>query len=234
MLARMGKVEPYVPPGPEGVVPGGFVATQERYCSTQALVTVLTFLLAAHVVVALGSIGAGLMQVDLIGRIPSGSFDPAEVDNNELRQMLAAVLYGLLLIACGVLVCIWYSRSNRNARALGAQYMVFGPNAWGWFFCPILSLWKPYQAFKELLPATSAGTRLQGIMALWWVFWIGHLVAGNAAYRMVDTEDLDRVAAGTWVGMFDDLLIVGAAIALIAVVRGIHSEQDKLARAWTR
>ena len=70
---------------------------------------------------------------------------------NDNRTLLIAVVAMLVNIATIVVFLIWINRANKNSRALGAQNMQFTPG-WcvGWWFIPIASLWKPYQAVREI------------------------------------------------------------------------------------
>jgi len=67
-----------------------------------------------------------------------------------VAELATWVLTGLLLCSGLVFLC-WLYRAACNARALGAQGMQVSP-AWavGGFFVPIIHLFLPYQAVKEI------------------------------------------------------------------------------------
>lgn len=68
---------------------------------------------------------------------------------------VAGIFYLVVYIITSVLFLRWVYVSNRNARALGASDMQHSPG-WsvGWYFIPIATLWKPYQAMKEIYKAS--------------------------------------------------------------------------------
>ena len=67
-----------------------------------------------------------------------------------VAELVTWVLTGLLLCSGLVFLC-WLYRAACNARALGARGMQVSP-AWavGGFFVPIIHLFLPYQAVKEI------------------------------------------------------------------------------------
>src|SRR5690606_28980720 len=81
-------------------------------------------------------------------------------------------------------------RAGHNARAIGAEGMKISPGwAVGWYFIPIATLWKPYQAMKEIWQASHSPTdwekRDSGpFLAIWWVLWIVSNGLGQALFRM--------------------------------------------------
>src|SRR5437868_6687462 len=85
--------------------------------------------------------------------LATGNAAKSDSDNFSLLdgvELVSGLVTILVFIITGVLFLRWIHRANRNARALGAQGMRFTPGwAVGWYFIPIASLWKPYQAMKE-------------------------------------------------------------------------------------
>ena len=79
----------------------------------------------------------------------------------------------------GVLVLMWIYRANYNARQLGAIDMTFTPG-WsiGWYFIPVVNLWKPYRAMKEIWHASANPKTWQNqrhtppLLSWWWGLWI--------------------------------------------------------------
>ena len=78
----------------------------------------------------------------------------ALIANNQRQQLIGAVYLIMYLATVAAFAC-WIYRANKNARALGASGMQFGPVASvGWYFIPICCLWKPYQAMREIWKAS--------------------------------------------------------------------------------
>ena len=99
-------------------------------------------------------------------------------------QLLTAVCFG-----------VWIVRTNRNVRALGAEDLPFTPgSAVGSFFIPILNLFHPYQAMRDLLKASRspANWNVQPsspLLPLWWALWLITPVVGGIAEAMGARDD---------------------------------------------
>jgi hypothetical protein len=105
------------------------------------------------------------------------SVTPAEAELDELRVLLVAVAQVLVLVPTYVLFAMWTYRAHANLRARGARGLRFTPGwAVGWLFVPIFSLWKPYQATKDLWRASQDPTDWQrlpvpSLLRIWWCAW---------------------------------------------------------------
>jgi len=105
-------------------------------------------------------------------------------------MLLSSVGYLLAYLGGGIFFCAWLVRASKNARALGARGMEFTPG-WtaGWFFVPVMNLFRPYEAVKELYQASDpesgesdwAAFEPPGFILSWWVSWIAFTVVGTAA-----------------------------------------------------
>ncbi|MFK5920968.1 MAG: DUF4328 domain-containing protein [Verrucomicrobiota bacterium] len=91
-------------------------------------------------------------------------------------QALLLLGYIPIWIAGIVFFCMWKHRACSNAYALGGMEGVNNPITPGWavgyYFIPILMLWKPYQAMKQIWEASSGGGRSLSVIGLWWALWI--------------------------------------------------------------
>src|SRR5204863_10134970 len=113
-----------------------------------------------------------------------------EVDGNDLRQAVVSFAsFGLRLLTV-VVFAIWIVRAQRNVRALGAQYLPVSPG-WsvGFFFVPIMNLWKPYVAMRSLSQASQqpidwSAVRRSSVLPLWWTLWIANSFVGYIASKM--------------------------------------------------
>ncbi len=113
-------------------------------------------LLAATMLVDLVAVASGLAEYALLGRALSGAvLTEAEALANDARQALIGMVQLLLYIVTVVLYCLWLYRVYQNLPALGARNLRFSPGwAVGYFFIPILNLFRPYQAVKETWKAS--------------------------------------------------------------------------------
>jgi hypothetical protein len=99
-------------------------------------------------------------------------------------------IFGLVLlqftayVAAGVIFLVWIYRSYYNLPVLGAANPRFTPGwAVGWFFIPIMSLFRPYQVVADISRASEPHFDAQGIstarhssslwlVVLWWFFFL--------------------------------------------------------------
>ena len=159
------------------------------------LITWIKYLLYVQVALALIAIGSNLMEYQLLTDFQNGVYFSqemavADAEANDKRQQIIAFSYLAVFIISGILILKWIYQSSQNARYLGAKDMAFTP-AWsiGFYFIPIVSLWKPYQAMKEIWQASQNPNNWQlekvsSILGVWWFFWIANSMVGQAVFRM--------------------------------------------------
>ena len=107
----------------------------------------------------------------------------------------AWVLMGLLLCSGLVFLC-WLYRAACNARALGAQGMQVSP-AWAvsGFFVPIIHLFLPYQAVKEIWVNGPVDSEPDSIwLRIWWFGLLGSM----ALSRFADISAGWETQGGEW------------------------------------
>lgn len=133
----------------------------------------------------------------------------------------------MILLGALIAFCFWLYRASQNLHALGVPELRFSPRmAVGWFFIPLMNLFRPYQVMVELWKASSATAdtdwRKQPVPALvgwWWVL----LTLGNLNYWVfsrIQGMDLDFMAAQL------DLLCFVSYGLLILIVYIINQRQD--------
>jgi len=145
-------------------------------------------------------------------------------------------LAALVGAGCVISFLVWFSRSYRNLRALGAEGLEYSPGvAIGWWFVPVVNCWKPFRVAVEIWRgsdpmamkndlASRAGMPTPALLAIWWMGWLTALVLDNlvaAPDRLMYQGEVVTlpmiVAAG-----FD---ILAAALAM-AVILEIDRRQN--------
>jgi hypothetical protein len=155
-------------------------------------------LLILSFVIDLVATGSGLMEFALLQSITNGAAE-GDIDTlanaNDARQMTIGITQFAVYIVTGIVFLVWVYRANRNARALGAQDMRFTAG-WsvGWFFVPIMSLWKPFQAMREIWQASAQPGNWRAVQAppllgWWWALYLGNLILNQIAYRLSESVD---------------------------------------------
>jgi hypothetical protein len=155
--------------------------------------------------------------------------------NDEMALMIAFV--GLTasrlaaFILSTVMFCVWVFRASKNVRALGTRRMRFSAGLCVvWFFVPIMSLFKPYQAVREIYvcsnPKVSENARYEGeslqLLGWWWAAWIAALVLANVS-------DPETESMSMWGSLPGNAAGILAAILAVAVVVKIHRRQERKA-----
>ena len=164
-----------------------------------------------------------------------------EVSDNPVGfvALMLTVVLGLATVAVYIATVIaflmWLYRASNNIAAFGQRTQHSSGWAVGSFFVPIMNLFVPYQATKDIWTksAPEAGsfsfsTSPPGFFAAWWGFWITSNIASNIYIRMTLREAPQD--ATSIVGIFSELLSIAAAGFAIKVVRDIDRRQDETSR----
>jgi hypothetical protein len=131
--------------------------------------------------IGLGTIAviSDLLELKLLNDIQAGvPLRPGEATENDARQRLIGIVYFIAYIVMAIVFLMWIYRANYNARQLGAAGMTFTPGwAVGSFFIPVVNLWEPYRAMKEIWKASANPVHWQdqqrgAILPLWWLLYL--------------------------------------------------------------
>ena len=183
---------------------------------------------------------SGYAQAELINRaISGGIITESEAISNDTREALIGFAQFVLLVAAGVVFLIWIHRVHRNLPSLHAADLRFTPGwAVGWFFIPIMSLFRPYQVASEIWKAsdpkvdTTDGTAWKSaatspIVGWWWaLFLISNYLGLFAARVILSGEELSDLLTSTYVYMVSDAIDVVGIIITILMVRRISQFQE--------
>lgn len=103
-----------------------------------------------------------------------------------LVLLLGVLAYFPLYLLCIVLFLVWIHRSAGNAHAFGTPGVSITPGwAVGYWFIPILNLFRPYQAIREIYRASVSDDQndwnrlpVPWYFPVWWFCWvIGNLIS---------------------------------------------------------
>jgi len=146
---------------------------------------------------------------------------PAEIDEGTEKVIFYSLAYGLYVLSflvSGFLVLRWIYRINQNARELAPDKPISPGWAVGWYFVPVLALWKPFQAMREAWqistdPANWRTVAVPPLLRQWWGFWIVGNILDQVSARMF----LKSHSAGTTMTS-DVLSIAGSAAAIVTAL----------------
>jgi hypothetical protein len=150
---------------------------------------------------------------------------------NHSRQVWVGLLYFLAWFPTAILFLRWTYLTKRNAAALGASGLRFAPG-WsvGYYFIPILALWKPYQALKEAFQASHPDfgddwecAPRPAMLPVWWIlFLIDSLVGREVAMTAFSAKTLADVIAASKTNLgstIPDIALVGAVFVLVSTLQ---------------
>ncbi|WP_240692172.1 DUF4328 domain-containing protein [Alteromonas portus] len=201
------------------------------------LIAWIKYFLCFQVVLAFVAIGSNLMEYQLLTDFQNGVYFSqemavADAEANDMRQAVIAFSYLGVFVVSGILILKWIYRANQNARQFGAKDMAFSPG-WsiGFYFIPIVSLWKPYQAMKEIWQASQNPSnwpveKVSSILGIWWFFWIANSVVGQAVFRMSRrAEEISEIMNVNLVSQASEVISIPLALVTWLLIKKVSAAQ---------
>lgn len=197
----------------------------------------LQFFLYASLVLCALSLWSNFLELQLLNDFRNGVYSSeqeAETDaeKNDNRQVLVGGAMFIVYVTSSILFLIWFHRVNYNIRKLGAQDMRFTPG-WcvGWFFIPVASLWKPYQAMKETVKASIHPADWQNqtndpLVGVWWTLLILSNSLGQVVLRLAfRADEIGEFIFATQVDMVAIAVDIVLFIVILMLVGKVYSLQ---------
>ncbi len=173
---------------------------------SKILVTFLIIGAAADAVAAY----ADYLEYQLLSVIQAGEdYTQEQIDGNDLRQGVIGLLQVAVTLITAIIFLKWTYRIINNAYSVDGSSLTISPG-WGigYYFVPILSLWKPYQALRDaydVLISKCAVERNQLMFSLWWAAWIISCIAGQTVFRIsLRAETIDELIVATSITLGSD------------------------------
>jgi hypothetical protein len=112
-------------------------------------------------------------------------------------SLFVAVGVLLSMLVCIVVVGRWIYRASTNAHAISDEMTISPGWAVGSYFVPILNLFRPYQAMREIWLASNFrgnwhGEPSPGLLIAWWALWIGTNILGYVSMQMSMRSELGQ------------------------------------------
>jgi hypothetical protein len=205
--------------------------------SEQQLALVVRVGLGLAIAVALLVLFAYAAQLRLVGTVlDGGTISDAQADASDARIKVLEWTSVVLYVVTGIGWFVWLSRAYRNVRAIGSRTTDTSPGwAIGYWFIPIINVFRPYQIMKELwlrsaqcnrdpLDRNKPGAALIGF---WWMLWIGTGALSRTAGRLArDAEAPAAILTATKFLMLSEVLTIFAAALASAIVMRIDRYQQ--------
>jgi hypothetical protein len=121
---------------------------------------------------------------------------------------------------------------TRAKRAIAGGTAITPGWAVGWFFVPLLNLFKPFDGIREAWQVSAGSENWQAVpvpasLRVWWGLWIAYSVVENITGRLPDSEVRGTAALLAAAGA----LAVPLASLWIQIVRHISRSQSLLLSA---
>jgi len=199
-----------------------------------SLTNFLKIMLWISLGVSVLSMLSDFMEMTLLS---AGSVSQAEAESNDIRQLLIGLLYLATFIVTYITFLKWTYRANSNCHGFGAQGMRFSPG-WsiGCYFIPILNIYRPYQAMKEIWrvsknPRNWQKERGSALLGWWFGLWLISVFVGWLSFRMsMKADTVSYAKLSTTVSIISGVIDIPLCIVTVSLVSAIFLNQERLVR----
>lgn len=197
---------------------GAQVARYDLAAIARPLVVMLWAYLAIEVVAALGGV--------LVAGATGDMRTPAEALNG-----LVGLVFFFVSVATGILFMIWQYRASSNCRTMGAHLQVSPGWGVGAYFTPIVCLYRPFQAMKEIWQASAdplhwREQQAPDLIKTWWALWIISCALSQLTFRMsmIEQAPAGGVAAVGILSAITDVFLCPVAIQIVRSITRMQTE----------
>lgn len=172
-----------------------------------------------------------------------------EFGNRSARLLVASTPFQMTLgfaglgsvavfLATMILILLWIHRAHANLRAVGLEELTYSPGwAVGSFFVPIVNLFVPFRAMRELYnrssgePAHFAAITVADVNSWWSCYLVSNFIALFIAITTAlgPTTGIHVVTppgVDTGLALFANLLGIGASVLLYRIVAAVTRAQQ--------
>jgi Domain of unknown function (DUF4328) len=177
-------------------------------------------------------------EIGLLARLRDGlfvTFD--EATTSDAHVSTAGLLYLAGLVPAVVVYLMWIHRAVANLALVRsgnlAQPLRFSPGwAVGWYFVPIMNLFRPIQVMGELYRESDPGHRSTALIVWWWLLWVLAAVLGAGLTGLVVDSGAGQAIISNWRLIASDVLVLVAAALIYLIIDRIDRWQDERARRF--
>jgi len=220
-------------------------AKPRRFDPINRRTQLLLCLLVILIVLDVAAVFSDLAQAELINRAIMGqAVTEAEAAANDNRQAAIGAGQTALYIAYLVVFLMWIYRANKNLRSLRAAGLSFTPGwAVGWFFVPVMNLFRPYQVVSEIWKASDPKVDMTDdtswkavatapIVGCWWALFLISTFVANIALRLafggMELTDLLYSTYAYTVSDGIDIVYLVTTIFMVWWIGQFQEEKSKL------
>jgi len=193
-------------------------------------------------VVSVISIFSDIAQLTLLNYINDGGYiSDATAEANDSRQQMIGVLQLILIIVTGVTFLVWVHHAYKNLQSFRLQGLRYSPGwAVGYYFIPILSLYRPYQVMREVWKGSAGAFDVNSadpvfrapssqIVGWWWFFFLISNFISNFVFRLVLSSDTveDYIFSTQAYIVSSCVDIVGILVTILLIKKIVDLQEDK-------
>lgn len=167
----------------------------------------LILVLWIYTALVLLSSASDISQYFLLKRIGAGNFQMWEVNENDSRQSIIAIVLLLIHIGAAIVFIQWFRRAYYNLHQLTNSLSHSEGWAAGAWFVPFMNLGRPFNIMKEMMTVSEnmlvrenlvqQDQKRRRSVGIWWTLWIGISVLSNVSVRIQAKSDSITVLTNT-------------------------------------
>lgn len=178
-----------------------------------------------------------ISQYFLLKRIANGNFGMAEVNSNDTRQSIIAILMLLLYVGVIIVFIQWFRRAYYNLHQVSNRLSYSEGWAAGAWFVPILNLGRPFIIMREMMTvaenllvkanlAQEDNSRRRSV-GIWWTLWLIITLLSDINTRIqAKSESITVLANTTLIDVVLTLLYIPLTIVTVQMIRK-YAELEK-------
>lgn len=154
---------------------------------------------------------------------------------------LLGIAFLIALLVTAILFLMWLHRAYKNLHAFGVQTEHSPGWVVGYWFIPIISLFRPYQKVNELFEKSDTlATQFRcnnqdadsSVVGWWWACYLISNFISYATFKMsYRGTTSDDIVFASAVEIVSDILYITAAVLIIKIINTIDERQESCASA---
>lgn len=178
-----------------------------------------------------------LWVISLVSRCQAGTvctLEEAQV--LDLSRLVLAMVDLAAYLATSIMFLVWLHAAYKYTSSFSSMLLQYTPGwAVGWWFVPILSLWKPYQVMRELWEASRPSPdstnptwppQSAAVLGWWWAAYLAMGIVSNIDARVFNAANsASELTGASWISIASTGVTIVAALLAIYVVSTIDRYQ---------
>ena len=214
------------------------------YASPRGRARLAEIALGVQAIALAVSVASTFQEITLLRNIIDGEYAAmpeaefwALLDANDSRQAVAGLFYTATFIVTIIAFLMWQVRIRNNADYIGVAGLRFSVDGViGWWFVPIMNIFRPYQIMKEMWQSNYHNVNEQpdwrdstvsGLLGWWWgLFLVGGWLRNIAGIISRRSDTIDSLITAGGLDIVSFVIWMLSAVSAIALVREITAFQE--------